>query len=89
MKVTIDHPTGQANFSIVTIGEVDLAFSYRTIVGFADCGRWYISENLWGPITGKHLNQLPNSDKARRLPRENFDALLAATLAPFGSEVTA
>ena len=63
----------------VTVGEVEIAFSYSTPVGFySPATGWVISENLWGPTTGKHINALPGgSDKARRVARDDFDRLLS------------
>ena len=34
MRIEIDHPTSKANFSIVTVGDFEIAFSYRTPIGF-------------------------------------------------------
>ena len=78
MTVSIDHPTGKANFTVVTVGSLELAFSYRTVVGFRDGFEgWILSENLWGPTTGRHLNALPGE----RISRGDFDAKLNALLA--------
>lgn len=60
------------NFNKIQIGGlVTLWFSYETIVAFrtAETG-FCVTENIWGPTTGKHLNWI--SDKSDRLPREEF-----------------
>jgi len=60
MLLSIDHPTNLANFSIVSIGHVELAFSYDTCIGVKDYDerRTALRRNAWGPTTGKHLNRL-------------------------------
>lgn len=68
----ISHPTERPNFAIAAIGGIQVAFSYRTMIGFQFPGEgWAVCENNWGPTTGKHLNYL-ESDKARRLDQETF-----------------
>lgn len=76
MNVSIEHPTDRPNFSIVRIGSLGLAFSYRTLIGVSvGFGPWRVSENVWYSTTGKHLNYL-NSDKDMRLPAEEFAELV-------------
>ena len=55
-------------------------FSYKTPVAFLANGAKVVSENQWGPTTGKHLNAIDNGDKKTRLPRADFEAKLAAAL---------
>lgn len=78
---TISHPTDRANFTIVTVGDIKFAFSYETVVGFARASdtAWTVTENDWGPTTGKHLNHL-DFGRGQRLPREEFEARLEALL---------
>lgn len=47
-----------SNVTLVTLGDIDLLFSYETIVAFRtyDTG-WVRSENVWSRTTGKHLGQ--------------------------------
>lgn len=81
-ECSIEHGS---NFATVTLGKLTVAFSYQTVIGFSSGIRWLISENLWGPTTGKHLNALPGgSDKSRRLPRQEFEEALHAALSSFG-----
>ena len=68
-----------ANLTIVTVGTLELAFSYETVVGFREGSTsWVLSENVWSTTTGKHLNQI--ADKSARIDRQEFlqrvDALL-------------
>lgn len=69
------------NFHEVSIKGVTLYFSYETIVGFANANGVVVSENLWGPTTGKHLNRI--GDKSDRVSREIFDAKLEQVLSGY------
>ena len=80
MNVSIDHPTSKVNFTIVYVGSLTLAFSYKTIIGFQmGWESWVLHENVWGPTTGKHLNYL-SENKKDRLTSDEFDAQLRAVL---------
>ena len=56
-----------------------LYYSYETIIAFTTPGITCISENNWGPTTGKHLNCI-DDDKSKRLPRDEFEKQLARVL---------
>ena len=76
MDVSIDHPTGNANFSIVTVHGIDLAFSYETNIGIrVGYERWALRVNEWGPTTGKHMNYL-NENKSARLEGNEFEGFV-------------
>ena len=89
MRIEISHPTSKANFSIVTLGDFEIAFSYSTPIGFARSPSretttgtgytWVTRVNDWGPTTGKHLNELPGR-RENRLEGKAFEAALAAAL---------
>ena len=69
-----------ANCMQVGIGSLDLYFSYQTVVAFRTPKTGFvISENCWGPTTGKHLNWL-NDDKKNRLNRGEFEKQLEKVL---------
>lgn len=71
----------------LVIGTVALYFSYQTIVAFKEADdKLFISENRWGPTTGKHLN-LIDSDPKNRIPRKEFEAELQAMLKRHNMEV--
>lgn len=75
---TISHPTGKVNFTRTTdtTGRV-FYFSYTTVIAFTDgFGGLVVTENVWGPTTGKHLNWIDGGDKSTRLGREAFLARL-------------
>ena len=69
------------NFNCVEIGNLDLYFSYETIVAFRapDTGL-VVSENIWSPTTGKHLNWLDDGDKKGRTPHNEFEDKLQTLL---------
>lgn len=82
---SITHPavgrTPQPNYTHVTVGDLTIAFSYTTPVGFHYPGRgWTVRENDWGPTTGRHLNHLDDGTPAAKrahLDGPTFDAALA------------
>jgi hypothetical protein len=42
----------------ISLGNLTVWFSYDTIVAFMDGHGKVVSENVWGPTTGKHLNEI-------------------------------
>ena len=82
---TIEHPTDQPNFTLVHLGEVGgditLAFSYTTVVGFHVLGAgWTVHENIWTTTTNRHLNYLDQGRKGGRVDADTFARALADTL---------
>lgn len=78
MNIEIDHPTDKVNFTIVTIGLVNMAFSYKTLVGVRGEPTgytWKVHKNVWGPTTGKHLNWLDDGRQADRLTAAEFEVV--------------
>ena len=78
----------------VTIGGLTLWFSYETIIGFEYIWRGRktksdplepaerisaVTENIWGPTTGKHLNAIC-VNKENRLSRDEFTKQLEKCL---------
>lgn len=74
------------NFNMVSVGNVDLYFSYETVVAFrAPKYNLVVVENSWGPTTGKHLNWIDGgTDKDKRLPYGVFDMKLRDMLKEHG-----
>jgi hypothetical protein len=71
-----------AHTLLFSIGPVDIYFSYKTIVGFRSPRTGLVlSENLWGPTTGKHLNFI--SRNAKRLKRDEFEKTVADGLSQY------
>ena len=66
------------NQTLVTVGDVDLYFSYETCVAFRAPGLFLVvCENVWSTTTGKLLNEL-RPDKKRRTGHDEFIGLLAS-----------
>ena len=72
----------KANQHSITIGGLDLYFSYETCVGFnsdlIEEGD-VISENIWSNTTGKFLNML-EGDHKKRFPHDKFTDMLSNVL---------
>jgi len=75
MDIKLEHPTNRPNFTLVTVGLLEIAFSYSTPIGFRHGETWQLRQNEWGPTTGRHLNWLPQGD-GRRLDGSTFMAIL-------------
>ena len=69
------------NSLVVSIGELDLYFSYKTIVAFRAPGmKLVVRENIWGPTTAKHLKAIDGGNKEARIPGEKFEVMLEEML---------
>lgn len=64
----------------VAVGNLNLYFSYKTVIAFQNGTGLRVSENCWGPTTGKHLNWIDKGNKKARLPREQFERELSELL---------
>lgn len=65
----------------VNIGNLELCFSYRTVVAFATPSTGLrVCENHWGTTTGKHLNWIDGGDKKSRIPYSQFQQELQQVL---------
>ena len=64
----------------VDIGSLTLWFSYKTIVAFQNSSGRKVTQNQWGPTTGKHLNWIDGYSKRERLPPTQFEAELREVL---------
>lgn len=73
MNVSISNYSGRNTESYkVTINDLSLWFSYRTVVAFRFGGQFYIRENDWSTTTGRHLNEI-DSDHSIRIPGVEFE----------------
>ena len=64
-----------------TLGPLTVWFSYKTPVAFRVAGGpLIVSENCWGPTTGKHLNWIDNGDWDSRLARPDFKRALSKAI---------
>lgn len=68
------------NAMTVSVGTLELYFSYRTVIAISKPGVLIVSQNEWGPTTGKHLNWIDGGDKKNRVPRVEFEAKLQKML---------
>lgn len=66
----------------VSVGGVDVWFSYSTPVAFRTNGKQVVRQNDWGSTTGKHLNWIDGGDKASRVPAAEFERLFTETMDP-------
>jgi hypothetical protein len=85
---------GPANYSGpsrgITLPNITLYFSYETVIAYSnDTEGLVVSENMWGPTTGKHLNWI-STDHKTRVKRTEFEDRLTAALhcAPITSHAT-
>lgn len=71
----------------VTIGELTLYFSYKTVIAYEFKNETIVRQNSWGVTTGKHLNAIDNGNKKERLTSEQFEAKLNNLLTSLGLTV--
>jgi len=68
---------------LVSIGNLDLYFSYDTVIAFSSkYTGLIIRKNDWSTTTGKHLNAI-NSDHSIRIQGDEFEYMLEETLAKY------
>ena len=73
--------TTAVNALRVSVGAVDVYFSYRTPVAYSlDGAPPIVRRNEWGPTTGKHLNAIDGGDKRARVDVDTFQTGLRAAL---------
>lgn len=65
--------TTAGNAIVVTVGDLDVYFSYRTPVAFRHPSTGLVcSTNVWSVTTGRHLNAI--APKSERVPFAEFEA---------------
>lgn len=67
----------------ITIGKLDLYFSYQTCIAFRDGGRIIVRQNSWARTTGGHLNSIDGGGleaKKRRVSAIEFERQLEEVL---------
>jgi len=68
-----------AHTRTVSLAQIDLYYSYNTIVAYCDKKDGLtVSVNIWGATTGKHLNWIDGGNKKARLPNDAFNVALRA-----------
>jgi len=93
MRVGLFHPTNRntqligVEFTTNDGRELDLYFSYSTIVAFRGGGHALrVSHNIWSSTTGHHLNEIDGGRKENRVDSRTFQLCLNRALEDFFSE---
>ncbi len=76
-----DYCNWSTDAKLVSVGDLDLYFSYRTCVAFRWRGQLVCCENIWGKTTGRHLNQITH--KVNRVPKAEFERLFGVMLGEY------
>jgi len=63
----------------MSFDNLDLYFSYETVIAYRDENGLTIRKNDWSTTTGKHLNSI-SDDKSRRIDGELFETKLKEVL---------
>lgn len=71
----ITHNHIASNFYEVKFESLTIWFSYSTPIAFESYGQKFVSENVWGTTTGKHIN-LVSRDKKIRMDYQAFQLRL-------------
>lgn len=83
MQVRMTKGSSQT-LTYVTLGDVELAFSYETVVAYRDDAGWWKSENVWSQTTGRHLAEIPGN----KIPHDEFVRRLEAVVRSWTLETT-
>ena len=80
MTVKIQYPNRNTKSLTVSIGSLDLYFSYSTLIAFSsDKVGFWISENVWSVTTGRHLNEI-HPDHSIRSTNAVFEVMVKKML---------
>jgi len=73
--------SGKPKATVVTVGKLEIWFSYHTPVAFRFIGEnRVVRENTWGPTIGKHINWIDGGSKEAkeaRIHSDKFEQFLA------------
>lgn len=61
--------------TLVESNDLSIYYSYNTIVAIKVKNKLTISKNIWGTVTGKHLNAI-DRDKSKRVDNEVLQELI-------------
>lgn len=70
--ISIENYARGENAHLVTIGDVELFFSYKTLIGFKANGETVTRDNQWGKTTGAHLCKIPGDRREHRVDEKTF-----------------
>lgn len=74
---------GDSKFYEVRIGNLWLWFSYATLIAFGSHrGLGWVTENMWGPTTGKHINEIIRNFPCTQLSRPEFERRFSDLIGP-------
>jgi len=71
------------NSLVVSFPNLDLYYSYKTVVAFTCNGETTVRENDWAQTTGKHLNWIDRGNKKTRISGVEFENQLETILKRF------
>jgi hypothetical protein len=75
---------GNTAASTLSLGQnLDLYYSYDTIIGFRNGNSVVVMRNYWGPTTGRHINAI-DPDVSHRVSEDEFEKKLSYALASRG-----
>lgn len=75
----------QNNFTCVMLDELDLFFSYKTLVAIRDTKHgWVVSKNVWSPTTGRHMSKHIPVSKDDWLDHDEWEEKVAEILREHG-----
>lgn len=65
----------------VSVGDMDVYFSYSTVVAFRDNEHGVVKcKNIWSLTTGKHLRLIPGGWTYSEVPRHEFSEMFIRSL---------
>jgi len=67
--------SAKANNTLIESDNISIYYSYETIIAIKVDNELTISKNIWGSVTGKHLNAI-DSDKSKRVENEVLQELI-------------
>ncbi len=68
----------------VELGNLDLYYSYKTVIAYRYGGDLIVRKNDWSTTTGKHLNAIDGGAKKTRIDGQEFETKLAEVLQTLG-----
>lgn len=82
MNIKVTHPTDRPNFTKVSLGHLDIWFSYETPIAYREgWGPTVVRKNEWSNTTGRHLAFIDGGTveaKNERIPGDVFMQQLTA-----------
>jgi len=67
--------SSKATNTLIESGNISIYYSYETIIAVKVDDELTISKNIWGSVTGKHLNTI-DRDKSKRVENKVLQELV-------------